>query len=224
MEKKKGYAGGIVGFILLTIFCFSMSFVMFVGGDMDYLLGEDPKDINEIVQSSYPQKDEYVKLDSYLTIGQFAQTKHKINMIIPAGTEKHYLVMLEDGSVIAVTVKNKKTIKKLDKQIDSTWEYVQGTSTEMPSMLKIEGQLSTMDYKIEGFYKDYLNDIGYNNSMGDIHYLSIDMTMNRVKGWAYVIIPFVLGVIFLVSSILTIRKAHKAKKDAKENDFLNNYK
>lgn len=224
MQKKKSYVGGAVGFIFLSIVCLLLSFVMFVGGDMDYLMGENPDDINEIVKSAYPQKNDYVKLDTYLTVGQFAVTKHKINGIIPAGTEKHYMVMLEDGSMIAVTVKNKKDIKKLDKQVDQTWEYIEGSRELLPSMLDIEGQLSTMDSKIEEYFKDYLDDIGYDNSMGDIHYLSIDMTQNRVKAWSIIILLFLGGMAFITAAVFTIKKGRREKRESKEPEFWNDYR
>lgn len=117
-ENKKGGAivSLIVGiiFVLLAIMCFI--------GDMDYLLGGKAKDLNEIAANVRPQKDDHVRTDSYLVLGNFAETKHYINGIIPAGKEQHYAIVLgddnmddiTDAKIIVLTVKNKKTIKKLD--------------------------------------------------------------------------------------------------------------
>lgn len=116
-ENKKGGAivSLIVGiiFVLLAIMCFI--------GDMDYLLGGKAKDLNEIAANVRPQKDDHVRTDSYLVLGNFAETKHYINGIIPAGKEQHYAIVLgddnmddiTDAKIIVLTVKNKKTIKKL---------------------------------------------------------------------------------------------------------------
>lgn len=117
-ENKKGGAivSLIVGiiFVLLAIMCFI--------GDMDYLLGGKAKDLNEIAANVRPQKDDHVRTDSYLVLGNFAETKHYINGIIPAGKEQHYAIVLgddnmddiTDAKIIVLTVKNKKTIEKLD--------------------------------------------------------------------------------------------------------------
>ena len=84
-ENKKGGAivSLIVGiiFVLLAIMCFI--------GDMDYLLGGKAKDLNEIAANVRPQKDDHVRTDSYLVLGNFAETKHYIN-----GIMQSYLVMI----------------------------------------------------------------------------------------------------------------------------------
>lgn len=70
-ENKKGGAivSLIVGiiFVLLAIMCFI--------GDMDYLLGGKAKDLNEIAANVRPQKDDHVRTDSYLVLGNFARDK-----------------------------------------------------------------------------------------------------------------------------------------------------
>lgn len=92
-ENKKGGAivSLIVGiiFVLLAIMCFI--------GDMDYLLGGKAKDLNEIAANVRPQKDDHVRTDSYLVLGNFAETKHYINGIIPQARNsitRSYLVMI----------------------------------------------------------------------------------------------------------------------------------
>ena len=131
-ENKKGGAivSLIVGiiFVLLAIMCFI--------GDMDYLLGGKAKDLNEIAANVRPQKD------SYLVLGNFAETKHYINGIIPAGKEQHYAIVLgddnmddiTDAKIIVLTVKNKKTIKKLD-------ELANDDNANFSDAIAIEGQI-----------------------------------------------------------------------------------
>lgn len=138
-ENKKGGAivSLIVGiiFVLLAIMCFI--------GDMDYLLGGKAKDLNEIAANVRPQKDDHVRTDSYLVLGNFAETKHYINGIIPAGKEQHYAIVLgddnmddiTDAKIIVLTVKNKKTIKKLD-------ELANDDNANFSDAIAIEGQIS----------------------------------------------------------------------------------
>lgn len=156
-ENKKGGAivSLIVGiiFVLLAIMCFI--------GDMDYLLGGKAKDLNEIAANVRPQKDDHVRTDSYLVLGNFAETKHYINGIIPAGKEQHYAIVLgddnmddiTDAKIIVLTVKNKKTIKKLD-------ELANDDNANFSDAIAIEGQIRTLDPEIEGYYRDALASSG----------------------------------------------------------------
>lgn len=115
---------------------------------MDYLLGGKAKDLNEIAANVRPQKDDHVRTDSYLVLGNFAETKHYINGIIPAGKEQHYAIVLgddnmddiTDAKIIVLTVKNKKTIKKLD-------ELANDDNANFSDAIAIEGQIRTLDPK-----------------------------------------------------------------------------
>lgn len=103
----------------------------------------------------------HVRTDSYLVLGNFAETKHYINGIIPAGKEQHYAIVLgddnmddiTDAKIIVLTVKNKKTIKKLD-------ELANDDNANFSDAIAIEGQIRTLDPEIEGYYRDALASSG----------------------------------------------------------------
>lgn len=146
-QNKKGGAVvclifGII-FVLLAIVCFI--------GDMDYLLGGKAKDLNEIAANTRPQKDDHVRTDSYLVLGNFAETRHYINGVIPSGKEQHYAIVLgnddmddiSEAKIIVLTVKNKKTIEKLD-------ELANDDYADFSDAIAIEGQIRTLDPEIEG--------------------------------------------------------------------------
>ena len=92
-ENKKGGAivSLIVGiiFVLLAIMCFI--------GDMDYLLGGKAKDLNEIAANVRPQKDDHVRTDSYLVLGNFARqsiTSMALSRQARNSITRSYLVMI----------------------------------------------------------------------------------------------------------------------------------
>lgn len=148
-------------------------------GDMDYLLGGKAKDLNEIATNVRPQKDDHVRTDSYLVLGNFAETKHYINGIIPAGKEQHYAIVLgddnmddiTDAKIIVLTVKNKKTIKKLD-------ELANDDNANFSDAIAIEGQIRTLDPEIEGYYRDALASSGIADYC-DYYTVAVDATQTR---------------------------------------------
>ncbi len=212
-QNKKGGAVvclifGII-FVLLAIVCFI--------GDMDYLLGGKAKDLNEIAANTCPQKDDHVRTDSYLVLGNFAETQHRINGIIPAGKEQHYAIVLgdddmddiSDAKIIVLTVKNKKTIEKLD-------ELANDDYADFSDAIAIEGQIRTMDPEIEGYYTDALYDSGITDYC-DYYTVALDATQTRLYGWMIVVGALAIGVI----CIIAFAKVNKQIKNEKNLAYTN---
>lgn len=212
-QNKKGGAVvclifGII-FVLLAIVCFI--------GDMDYLLGGKAKDLNEIAANVCPQKDDHVRTDSYLVLGNFAETQHRINGIIPAGKEQHYAIVLgdddmddiSDAKIIVLTVKNKKTIEKLE-------ELANDDYADFSDAIAIEGQIRTPDPEIEGYYRDALEDSGITDYC-DYYTVALDATQTRLSGWLLVIGALAVGVICIVA----FAKINKQIKNEKNLAYTN---
>lgn len=212
-ENKKG--GAVLSLVIGIIF------VLFAGilfiGDMDYLLGGKAKDLNEIAANVCPQKDDHVRTDSYLVLGNFAETQHKINGIIPVGKEQHYAIVLGDDNmtdiseakVIVLTVKNKKTIKKLD-------ELANDDYANFSDAFAIEGQIRTMDPEISGYYRDALSDSGITDYC-DYYTVALDATQTRLFGWLLVLGVLAVGVLCIVA----FAKINKQIKNEKNLTYTN---
>lgn len=186
-------------------------------GDMDYLLGGKAKDLNEIAANVRPQKDDHVRTDSYLVLGNFAETKHYINGIIPAGKEQHYAIVLgddnmddiTDAKIIVLTVKNKKTIKKLD-------ELANDDNANFSDAIAIEGQIRTLDPEIEGYYRDALASSGIADYC-DYYTVAVDATQTRFFGWMIVLGALAIGVL----CIIAFAKINKQIKNEKNLAYTN---
>lgn len=212
-QNKKGGAVvclifGII-FVLLAIVCFI--------GDMDYLLGGKAKDLNEIAANTRPQKDDHVRTDSYLVLGNFAETQHRINGIIPAGKEQHYAIVLgdddmddiSDAKIIVLTVKNKKTIEKLD-------ELANNDYADFSDAVAIEGQIRTLNPEIEGYYRDALDASGITDYC-DYYTVALDATQTRLYGWMIVVGALAIGVLCIVA----FAKINKQIKNEKNLAYTN---
>ena len=216
MKPKKHNAGQVIVLAMCMLLMFVMAFVMFVG-DSDYLLGKEARDVMDYADDGVaPPKGIHIKVNVDACLGNYAETQHKINGIIPAGKEEHYIVWLDNNAALSITVKNKKTINKLNSIIDDTWDYLDGVSDTLPSSITIEGQVNTMDSELEGYYDDYLEDMGFADSGFPIYYVTVDNTDTRATGWLIVGVLLVIGIGCLIGMISVI-KAIKREKAAAEN-------
>ena len=214
--KNQNKKGGAVLSLVIGIIFVLFAGILFIG-DMDYLLGGKAKDLNEIAANVCPQKDDHVRTDSYLVLGNFAETQHKINGIIPVGKEQHYAIVLGDDNmtdiaeakVIVLTVKNKKTIKKLD-------ELANNDSANFSDAFAIEGQIRTLDPEIAGYYRDALSDSGITDYC-DYYTVALDATQTRLFGWLLVIGVLAVGVLCIVAFV----KINKQIKNEKNLAYTN---
>ena len=214
--KNQNKKGGAVLSLVIGIIFVLFAGILFIG-DMDYLLGGKAKDLNEIAANVCPQKDDHVRTDSYLVLGNFAETQHKINGIIPVGKEQHYAIVLgddnmtdiADAKVIVLTVKNKKTIKKLD-------ELANNDSANFSDAFAIEGQIRTLDPEIAGYYRDALSDSGITDYC-DYYTVALDATQTRLFGWLLVIGVLAVGVLCIVAFV----KINKQIKNEKNLAYTN---
>lgn len=224
MKPKKHNAGQVIVLAMCMLLMFVMAFVMFVG-DSDYLLGKEARDVMDYADDGVaPPKGIHIKVNVDACLGNYAETQHKINGIIPAGKEEHYIVWLDNNAALSITVKNKKTINKLNSIIDDTWDYLDGASDTLPSSITIEGQVNTMDSELEGYYDDYLEDMGFADSGFPIYYVTVDNTDTRATGWLIVGVLLVIGIGCLIGMISIIKaiKREKAAAEAVQNTYAGN--
>ena len=224
MKPKKHNVGQVIILAMCMLLMLVMAFVMFVG-DSDYLLGKEARDVMDYADDGVaPPKGVHIKVNVDACLGNYAETQHKINGVIPAGKEEHYIVWLDNNAALSITVKNKKTINKLNSIIDDTWDYLDDVSDTLPSSITIEGQVKTMDSELEGYYDDYLEEMGFTDSGFPIYYVTVDNTDTRATGWLFVGVLLVTGIGCLIGMISIIKaiKREKAAAEAVQNTYAGN--
>lgn len=145
----------------------------------------------------------------------FAETTHYVNGIIPVGKNKHCIISFDDGSLMALTVKGKKNISKIDKAIDYILDY-SGTAS-MPEAFTLVGQVSVMEPEILGYfregcgeYADLLKEYGYNKDV-PVYELTLDASSTKLGGFA--LLGFCIFMVFLSGWLLSNSiKNKKAEK------------
>lgn len=182
----------VIGILLLA------GFALYTAFNWNYMILGKTKNLNAAVYTGEaPEKGEDVTLTVRFVLGNYAETKHRINGFIPAGTDQHYAIVLEDGSVMGLTLKNSSDIEKLEKMAVTTWAYFNGDTDEYPmETIEFTGSITTMDTQIRKFYHDALSKANITTEyFTNIYELALDATDSRLSRFG------VAGLILLFAAL-----------------------
>lgn len=137
--------------------------------------------------------------------GNYAETKHTVNGLIPIGKDEHYIVMLEDHSLVSVSVKGKKHIQAMEKLTEETWNSEEYRSD---SPITLTGMIKTgVDPEVQGYYQEVLSQMGIDPATSEqVRYMAIDTTDTRIGGWMIFLGALILGGFCLFSGISGLRQ------------------
>ena len=213
-----------VSFILWIILAAVFTIVAAIDGIIvgEYMFMGKTKSLNQIIaDGATPEKGDYVTLHVRFVLGNFAETKHKINGFIPAGTDQHYAIVLDDGSVMPIMVKSKSDIEKLEAMVTTTVQYLNGETKDIPmETLELQGCIESMDKEIEGFYKQALNQVDITDANVNIRYLTMDATQTRFSKFlifGFLVLMVGLCIFLAIMSRKKMKELSKLQSIAREN-------
>ncbi|MBR3834680.1 MAG: hypothetical protein IKJ73_10190 [Lachnospiraceae bacterium] len=210
-EQKKGSIGALIFGVIIV----GAIIALYVGTHID-LMFHEPVDLMEhIADEGEPVKGTYVSLGVDGVVDCYAETKHRINGIIPIGTDRHYLLWLDDGSFISLQAKGKKDIEKLNSIMNETQRYINGNADVLPPKYEITGVISTMDSEISGYYRQDLSYWGIDSTVGKIYYVQIDETQGKLSSWLMMGLFVLIEIICIIALIKEINEKKQAKLAAK---------
>jgi hypothetical protein len=209
--KKNNGIGGGVAFIIVGVLLLFIAVCIFIG-DSDFIFnGAD--DINTMIEELRLNPGEYTSVRIDADFGAYAETQHTINGFIPAGKEQHYMVWLDDGSLISVTVKGKNEYDKMDAIEEQTYDYIDNGGSLGKSVTYV-GKISAVSGDLKTYYQEALDYIGASDSDVNIYYLDIDTTQTKGSIIRTVVLFLAIGILLIVLGIVTIRNAKKQKAAA----------
>ena len=179
----------------------------------DLIFGTKVTNINKLLQQGTvgANVDSYVELDVDAVLDNFAETSHKRNGIT-IGKDQHFLVWLDDDSMIAVSVKSKKDVKAMEDIMDVTWDYVEGKrETLADEPLHLKGKLQKMSSEMKNYYQKSLDYFGITSADRDIHYYVVDCTDSQLLAILVTAFFFVVAIPMLLAFI---KGRAKAKREA----------
>ena len=213
---NKGKANDkITGIICAVFFIFLAVMLCIIDKDV---LADNATDLYELIDNNEELKSQYVELYVDGVIGNYAETEHRINGIIPSGTDQHYLLWLDDGTFISLTTRNKDLMSKLDAICDNTWYYIDYKTDVLDKSITIKGKIGSMDTEIKGFCNEWLDELEVSHS--DMRYVSINADTSRGSVLGYVGICLLLAAVGVVVFIFAVKKE---KNDAFNAQLVNSY-
>ena len=211
MEKKKGNpkAAGVI-LIILAVFLMALALLLLVS-DMDFLMN-GAENINQKIADGSMESGEYVEIDVNASFGAYAETKHTINGFIPAGKEQHYVIWLDDDSLISMTVKGKKKYDELEKVVSATESYLMGTGT-LSETVRFTGKIGTVSGELKDYYDEALDYLGADMST-NVYYLDIDTTETKGSIIGRTVFIIALGIVLIFAGKASFSQAKKAKMES----------
>ena len=190
-----------------------------------YMFGGKPKQINEILfeeglpswNSSvfYNYKDKFVSTDIDAVVDIYAETNRTYNFI-PVGKENHYIVWLDDGSMMSLAISGKD--KEIETIINSTWDYLDEKSDHLTDKpLHVEGVIKSLSGDVQKYYDEALKYYGIDESVAPIHYYEIDATESRLLNWVTSIIMLAIGSLLLYAALAKPKTTISNKLENNEN-------
>lgn len=182
-----------------------------------YMFGGKPKHLSEILKTNdlYNYKDKFVSAEIDAIIDVYAETKRTYNFI-PVGKENHYILWLDDGSMMSLAISGKD--KEIEEIINSTWDYLDEKSdylTDKP--LHVEGVINSLGGDVRKYFDEALEYFGIDESVATIHYYEIDATDSRLLNWVASLIMFAIGSLLLYAALAKPKTTISNKLENNEN-------
>ncbi len=169
-------------------------------------------------QSEY--RDKWISYEVIACFGEYAEST-ETHYFIPTGHEYYYLVWMEDGSIMPLSVSKKSDKEYLDALSDATYDYCD-YKTEYIDMepRTFIGTVTTQDSEILGYYNETLDYMGTSEANGwTIRYTLLDCTSTRGGTIALVCAVMLIPILGFVTAFTTARK-EKKKVENQEETFL----
>ncbi len=194
----------------ISFLAFSLIMVLLYG---PLMFGTKVTDINTLLRESRLKErvGKYVELDVDAVLENFAETVHKTNGFT-TGKDQHFLVWLDDDSMIAVTVTGKNATAMKD-IMDATWNYLDEKSDSLTQTpLHLKGKIEELSTQMRGYYQQALDNLGLTSAERDIYYLRIDCTETQLLSLLITGGMFAFGVLMTLGYF----KLRKKEKEASQ--------
>jgi len=211
MKKTSLLIVSIVALVLFGGAAFFMRDLMFGGVKGTY---------SEVVDNYKDYSDQWISYEVVGCLGNYAESTESYSFI-PTGHEYYYLIWMEDGSIMPMSVSKKADKEYLDALTDATYDFVDGiTDTIAIPPRTFIGTVKAQESKAEGYYKEGLNYLDINEKDGwKIHYVLFDCTSTRGGTILLVGAVMLLPIFGFVSYFVSASK-EKKKKLSPEQEFL----
>lgn len=164
--------------------------------------------------------DKWISYEAVACLGMFAEGEESY-AFIPVGHEYYYLIWMEDGSIMPLSVSKKADREYLDALTEATYDYIDG-NTRMIEMepRTFTGTVSSLDSDVVKYYKEALTYLEISEADGwVIRNTQLDCSKTRASYLLLIGAVLMIPVIGIVSTVVNLKK-EKKKKENPEMDYL----
>lgn len=205
--------------LIISILCFVLfgACIFFLRG---LLFGGVAASYEEAALNKEAYKDQWITYDVVACLGEYAEAT-ETQYFIPTGHEYYYLIWMEDGSIMPLSVSKKADREYLDALTDATYDYIDGKT----KMIEMEprtfvGTVKNQKSEAVGYYNELLNYLEISEADGwVIRYTLLDCTSTRLGTIGLVAAVTMIPVLGIVVSIVSMNK-NKKKYEHPEDAYL----
>ena len=203
----------IISFLCLALFGAAVFFLR------NLLFGGVAATYEEAALNKDAYKDQWITYDVVACLGEYAEAT-ETHCFIPTGHEYYYLIWMEDGSIMPLSVSKKADKEYLDALYDATCDYLDGKT----KMIEMEprtfvGVVKSQESEALSYYNGTLASNGITVTAGyTIRYELLDCTMNRTDYLLLVGACMFIPVLGIAVAVVGFKK--KSKKVEGEQAYL----
>ena len=211
MKKTGLLIVSIIAFVLFGAVAFFMRDLLFGGVKGTY---------EEVVDNYESYSDQWISYEVVACLGNYAEGTESYSFI-PTGHEYYYIIMMEDGSVMPMSVSKKADKEYLDALTDATYDYLDGvTNTISVPSREFIGTVKTQKTDAQKYYKEGLNYLKISASEGwVIRNVLFDCTSTRTGTILLVGGVMMIPILGFVVYFVNLGKENK-KKLKPEEEYL----
>lgn len=164
--------------------------------------------------------DKWISYEVVACLGCYAEGTESY-AFIPTGHEYYYLIWMEDGSIMPLSVSKKADREYLDALTDATYDYIDG-KTKMIEMEPREftGTVSSQDSEVTKYYNEALGYLEISAADGwVIRTVLLDCTKSRTSYLLLVGAVMMIPVLGITVTVINARK-EKRKQQNPEQEYL----
>lgn len=195
-----------------------------------------PEEIDKVIEDGKLEEGKYVRVGVYATYDYYSDLVKYIELNDYTNTEfieeKYYPIILDDGSIISLSVRGNENIGKMAEIYAATLEYIYDESGTklLHTPVVMEGKLEKINEgtELRKYYDEFLKALfeTYNDSEHhpNVYYFNIQANKySSLEKWEAVFIVAGLGAAAIIVAFL-IFKTVRNIKDAKQNEINNKNK
>lgn len=206
--------------IIVSVLCFALfgAAVFFM---RDKLFGGVVGTYEEAALNQAEYEGKWVTYEAVACLGMYAEATETHNFI-PTGHEYYYLIWMEDGSIMPLSVSKKADREYLDALTDATYDYLDG-KTKLIEMepRTFTGSVKNQETEALSYYNNALREMGTTEADGfTVRYVLMDCTETRAGLWLLVGACMLIPILGITVTVVSIRKEKRKKELTGEQGYL----